>query len=220
VAAERLEANPEDLEIKDRKVYVKGSPEKAVALASVARAAHASRRGSIVGTSTRLREETLPPPEVARGRVDSPCYATQVAEVEVDPETGSVRLLSYAAAHDIGFALNPANVEGQIEGGVVFGAGYALTEEVICRDGKTANANLLDYRLPTALDAPNVQSLLVEEASDYGPYGAKGIGEPPVVPVAPAIANAIYDAIGVRVTELPITPEKIVMAMKKQAVEK
>jgi xanthine dehydrogenase molybdenum-binding subunit len=124
-------------------------------------------------------------------------------------------VLKYFAAHDVGFAVNPANVRGQIEGGVAFGMGYALSEEVILEQGKVQNPNFRDYKLPTTLNMPPIESLIVEVPSRFGPYGAKGVGEPTTIPVAPAIANAIYDAVGVRIRDLPITPEKIFKALHK-----
>jgi len=144
-------------------------------------------------------------------------FAAHFAEVEVDRQTGEVTILRYVAAHDVGKAINPMAVEGQIEGGVAQGIGYALMEEIVFDpEGKIQNPNLQDYYWPTALDIPPVEPILIESMDPVGPYGAKGVGEPTVIPVAPAIANALYDATGVRFTELPMTSEKICLALKKR----
>ena len=143
-------------------------------------------------------------------------FAAHFAEVEVDPETGQVTLLRYVAAHDVGKAINPMAVEGQIRGGVTQGLGYALTEAILFKSGEVQNANLLDYVLMTSLDVPPIEPILVEPIDPAGPYGAKGIGEATLIPVAAAVANAIYHATGIRFTEIPITPEKIHLALKRK----
>nr|MBA2678384.1 xanthine dehydrogenase family protein molybdopterin-binding subunit [Ktedonobacteraceae bacterium] len=146
----------------------------------------------------------------------SPMYAAHLAKVAVDPETGMVRVLDYVAAQDVGRAINPALVEGQIHGGVAQGIGWALLEGLeYDENGQLLTSTLMDYALPHSEDVPNITSLLVEVPSRVGPYGAKGVGEPPVVPVAGAIANAIYDAVGARVTEIPMTPERVFTALSK-----
>jgi len=133
----------------------------------------------------------------------------QVAEVEVDRETGQWELKRLTCAQDVGFAINPMSVEGQIEGGASHGLGYALCEEYVYDDGRLLNPSFLDFRMPTSLDHPEYEVALIEEQLDGGPFGAKGVGEPPTIPTAPAIANAIFDAVGVRVRQLPITPERL-----------
>ena len=142
-------------------------------------------------------------------------YAAHVAKVAVDPETGEVRVLDYVAAQDVGFAINPAEVEGQIYGGVTQGLGWALFEGLVYgEDGQALTSSLMDYALPHTEDVPNITSILVEIPSVLGPFGAKGVGEPPVVPVGAAIANAVYDAVGARVAQLPITSERLFTAMQ------
>jgi len=143
-------------------------------------------------------------------------FNTQFVEVEVDIETGQVDVLRVVAAPDVGKALNPAGVEAQSEGGTIMGIGYALMEEQVMRDGRTLNPNLSTYLIPTAMDVPDVKTIIVESGDACGPYGAKGIGEPAMIPTAPAIINAIEDAIGVRITDLPATPEKILAALKQK----
>jgi len=142
-------------------------------------------------------------------------FMTQIFEVEVDTDTGLVEVLDVKTALDLGKAINPKNVEGQIEGGTTQGIGMALMEEQVIEDGITLNPNMTGYVVPTAMDVPNFESRLIENSDSEGPYGAKGIGEPVIIGASPGIANAIYDAVGVRITDLPITPEKILAALKE-----
>jgi CO/xanthine dehydrogenase Mo-binding subunit len=145
-------------------------------------------------------------------------YGTHAAEVEVDPETGEVRVLRYVASHDVGRAINPMRVEGQIQGGAMQGLGYALMEEIVLEDGCTASSLFSSYFIPTAMDMPDIEVEIVESGEGKGPLNARGIGEPPVGPAAPAIANAIADAIGCRPTRLPMTAERVLALLdEKQA---
>jgi len=141
-------------------------------------------------------------------------FGTHGVRVKVDEETGKVKILNYVAAHDVGRAINPLLLEGQVYGGVLMGVGYALTEQVILEKGEVMNPNFRDYKVLTAKDAIAIDAPVLETTDKDGPFGAKGIGEPGCVPSAPAIANAIYDAVGVRIKELPITPEKVLAALK------
>ncbi|MGB0084632.1 MAG: molybdopterin cofactor-binding domain-containing protein [Rhodomicrobiaceae bacterium] len=147
-------------------------------------------------------------------------FGAQVAEVEVDTVTGEVQVLGIWATHDVGRAINPRGVEGQIEGGVVQGLGQALMEDYQLEKGHTKTHGFAKYILPTALDIPQINIKLVEDRDPKSPLGAKGIGEPALVPTAPAILNAIYDAIGVRIKSLPATPEKILAALGEGASRK
>ena len=147
----------------------------------------------------------------------SPSFHAHAVDLSVDEETGEVTIHKYVVAQDVGFALNPTYIEGQIEGGVAQGLGQTLSEEIVYREGRVLNANLTDYKMPTALDVPRVESIIVEHPGLIGPYGAKGVGEPPNVEPPATVANAIAAAIGVRVTSLPITAEKIVMALREDA---
>ncbi|WP_337659983.1 xanthine dehydrogenase family protein molybdopterin-binding subunit [Anderseniella sp. Alg231-50] len=144
-------------------------------------------------------------------------FGTQVAEVEVDTVTGEVQVLGIWASHDVGRAINPRGVEGQIEGGVVQGLGQALMEDYQLEDGHTKTHGFAKYILPTALDIPEINTVIVEDPDPKSPLGAKGIGEPALVPTAPAIMNAIHDAVGVRITSLPATPEKVLAALEAKA---
>jgi CO/xanthine dehydrogenase Mo-binding subunit len=132
-------------------------------------------------------------------------FGAHMAEIEVDVELGTVRVLKITAAHDVGRAINPTLIEGQIEGGVAQGLGMALMEEFFPGRGE----NLHDYLIPSAGDVPPVESILIEDPSPIGPFGAKGIGEQAVIPTAPAILNALYDAVGVRLKKLPATPDRV-----------
>ena len=206
VAADLLEAAVEDMELRDGQVMVKGVPEKHVTLQEIA------TRTMNFGA----RYE----PIYGRGRsathVSSPMFAAHLAKVAVDPETGEVRVLDYLAAQDVGRAINPAEVEGQIHGGVVQGIGWALLEGMLYdENGQLLTSTLMDYALPQSHDMPPITPLLVEVPSGLGPLGARGVGEPPVVPVAAAIANAIKDAVGVRMTQIPMTPERVFTAIQE-----
>jgi CO/xanthine dehydrogenase Mo-binding subunit len=148
-------------------------------------------------------------------------YGAVTAEVEVDTETGRVHVLRMVTVYDVGKAINPLSLEGQIEGGTIQGLGYAVMEELLHKDGVVVNPSLADYYIPTSLDVPEIKVITVEYPGALGPYGAKAIGEPPVVLPAPAIVNAIDNAIGVRINEIPATPDRILMSYKrKQSGEK
>ena len=140
-------------------------------------------------------------------------FGAHAAEVEIDMETGAVRLVKYVAAHDVGRAINPQSVEGQIQGGAVQGLGYGLLEEVILEEGINLTTSFASYLIPTAADVPDVESIVVESGEGLGPFNARGIGEPPIGPPAAAVANAVADATGARLTHLPITPERIARAL-------
>lgn len=206
-AAERLEADSSDLELVEGRVQVKGDPERAVTLGQIGQmtTAFAARYAPVVGRGA------------IAARKSAPGFTAQVAEVEVDPDTGEVTVLRYAIAQDAGLAINPLSVEGQMQGGTTQGLGIALSEEMVFDDqGRLLNPNLLDYRLPTARDVPpRIETLIVEVPSDDGPYGARGVGEPSIIAGAATIANAVADAIGVRVDTIPITPERILRALGK-----
>jgi len=221
VAATMLEAGVEDLEVADGKVRVKGSPETAVAVAEVVQRAESpyvqmtpegprpttiQEKGTIIGLSS------MAPPS-------NPSPATaEFVEVEVDTETGEVQVLRVLFAHDIGRVINPAGAEGQVEGGFQQGMGYALMENLQFdpETGACLSADFLDYKMPTAVEMPRtIESVFIESQEPTGPFGAKSLSEPCVIVPAPAIANAIYNAVGVRVRELPITPERILAALGK-----
>lgn len=214
-AALELGVNTElGLTARDGRIFVKGYPAKSVPIKDLA--AKARLKGyRLVGEGTFTAHSTQLDPENGQGAPYWPyAFGTQIVEVEVDTNTGKVDVLRVVAAHDVGKAINRKGVEGQIAGGVVQGMGYALLEEVGLDRGRIKNASLSSYLVPTMMDAPQIEPIIVEEPEPSGPFGAKGVGEPALLPTAPAILNAIYDAVGVRITSLPATPEKILAALK------
>jgi CO/xanthine dehydrogenase Mo-binding subunit len=143
-----------------------------------------------------------------------PCLATHIVDVEVDPETGKVTVLRYTAVQDVGKAIHPGYVEGQIQGGAVQGIGWGLNEEYFTNDqGVMMNSTFLDYRMPTSLDLPMIDTVIVEVANPNHPFGVRGVGEVPIVPPMAALSNAIHAALGVRVNQLPMSPGVILEAM-------
>src|SRR6478752_1966151 len=200
IAADHLEVAPDDLELPGGQVQVKGVPSSGLTLKELA--------GMSLSASNKHE------PVLGRGASalteSAPGFAVQLAEVEVDELTGQTQVTRYVAAQDVGFALNPALVEGQVQGGVGQGIGWALYEGLIFDEsGQLVTASLMDYALPRAAMIPPIDIILVEVPSESGPYGAKGIGEPPAIPGPATIANAIKDATGVRVNEIPIRPESL-----------
>jgi xanthine dehydrogenase molybdenum-binding subunit len=137
-----------------------------------------------------------------------------VAEVEVDLDTGVVKVLKICAAHDVGRVINRLGIEGQLEGGIAQGIGYCLSEELKVEEGRILNPTFTDYKLAATTDVPELDISFVETQDPAGPYGAKGIGESPLIPVAPAIANAVHNATGMQITELPLTPERVLTKLK------
>lgn len=202
VAASLLEASPADLEVCNGRVEVKGVPDVGIGLAELAMKAYA-RVTEIIGKGY-------------APQANAPPYAAHFAEVAVNTETGEVKPIRYVAVHDVGRAINPTTVEGQIEGAVFHGIGYALSEDLIVDPvtGSALNASFMDYKVLTAADMPELTTILLEDPDPDGPFGAKGIGEVGLPPVAGAIANAIYDATGARVTQLPMTPERVLQAIR------
>ncbi|MGZ4765854.1 MAG: xanthine dehydrogenase family protein molybdopterin-binding subunit, partial [Ilumatobacteraceae bacterium] len=144
-------------------------------------------------------------------------FGVHAADVEVDLETGQVRVVDYVACHDVGRAIDLRRVEGQIEGAVAQGIGYALSEEIELRDGICTSSLFADYLIPTSLDIPDIRTIVLELYPGKGPLGARGIGEPPIGPTAPAIASAIADAVGIHLTQLPMTPERVLSALHEAA---
>ncbi|MDD3846482.1 MAG: xanthine dehydrogenase family protein molybdopterin-binding subunit [Syntrophorhabdaceae bacterium] len=218
IAAKNLGEVPEALEMKDGVIFSTKDTEKSIPLGKVLRKAHYALGGRML-----VAEHFYDPPnenfdQTFRGNLSvAYAYGAHGVEVEVDRQTGQVKILNYIAAHDVGKAINPMLLEGQIYGGGLQGIGYTLGERMIFAGGHLKNGNFLDYKIPTVRDVPPVQAVIVESDEHDGPFGAKGIGEPGLVPTAPAIANAIYDAVGVRIKDLPITPEKILKALKEKA---
>ncbi|MBW1804439.1 MAG: molybdopterin-dependent oxidoreductase, partial [Deltaproteobacteria bacterium] len=203
-AAGLMEARADDLDIREGWVYVKGSPDKGMSVRDVAHDAIYNMHDNVCQISGSHSCESG----------QSPVFEAVFSEVEVDTETGEVTLLKIILAHDVGRSINPMTVEGQIEGGIVQGIGYGLTEDYILNKGSLETDNFTTYKIPSAMDLPGIEVILVEEPVKSGPYGAKSAGESPINSIAPAIANAIYDAVKVRIKDLPMTPEKILDAIK------
>ncbi len=212
--------SPEEFDLVDGELFLRDAPAHPayrVELGRMLRAAHFRGTAGTVIVEEAYYEPASELPDWSKGMGNmSATYAfgAQGAEVMVDEDTGEVKILRFVSAHDVGKVLNPQTLAGQVYGGIAQGIGYALTEEVKMRDGRILNPSFTDYKIPTIgeMDFP-VEIELVETADAAGPFGAKGVGEPGLVPTAPAIANAIFDAIGVRIRDLPITREKIVAAV-------
>ncbi|MEE9274039.1 MAG: xanthine dehydrogenase family protein molybdopterin-binding subunit [bacterium] len=215
-AAEALEAAEEDVHFENREAYVLGAPDRRVPLAEVALACH--RAGCIIVGEGAYNPQNLHIDKSTGQGKPYDCYvfATHAVEVEVDEETGEHRVLRLAAAHDVGRAVNPMNVEGQIEGGSLQGYGFGMMERIWMKGGRAQNPDLADYLIPTAMDAPGgVETIIVETEEPTGPFGAKGVAEPSLNPTTPAILNAICDAVGARLTDLPASPEAVLRAIRE-----
>ena len=212
-AAVHLESPPEDLELEIDRIFVREDPDRSVPLARVCYARHKKHGGPMIGRSTLLIEPPPTPKEQSRFHphpaFPAPSFCAHAVELTVDEQTGEVTVKRYAAAHDVGKAINPAACEGQIEGGVAMGLGLALMEELREKNGKVLNPNFADYLLLTAEDMPPTQTILVEKPAVEGPFGAKGVGEPPIAPPTGAIANALTDLLDVEVTRFPLHPEEV-----------
>ncbi len=208
IAAKEMEAAVHDLEIENERVVVRGVPDRGITLAQIGKKGnlYMSKVPPVLGVSHPAFSQ------------QAPAFCAELARIEVDPETGEVTLHDFVVVQDVGKAINPLGVEGQMQGGAVQSLGMALTEALTYDDqGRLTNPSLLDYKTLTAADLPNIETIIVEKPSPAGPFGARGVGEPPIVPAPAAIANAIHDATGVRLTELPLTPERIALALVAQA---
>lgn len=217
IAADMLDVPPDRLVMKNRHILDVTDSEKSVEFGKLLRRSHFSHQGQML-----MAEHFYDPANENLGRdfkgniSMTYTFGSHGARVRVDEETGKVEILQYVAAHDVGKAINPLLLEGQVYGGVMMGIGYALTEQVILEKGECMNPNFRDYKILTAKDVVPIEAPVFETHDKDGPFGAKGIGEPGCVPTAPAIANAIYDAIGVRIKDLPITPERVLAAIREK----
>jgi CO/xanthine dehydrogenase Mo-binding subunit len=219
-------ARRERFELRDGFVFIKDGPQEPwlrIELGKLLRAIHFRTQGQMLTTEVFYDPPNeLPDFEKGFGNISATyAYGTQGAEVEVDTETGEVKILRMVAAHDVGKVLNPLALKGQIYGALAQGVGYALYEKLQSHQGKILNPNFRDYKITTVQEMNFPIDLeFIETDDSYGPFGAKGVAEPGLVPTAPAIANAIYDAVGVRIRDLPITPEKILAALNQSKKEK
>jgi CO/xanthine dehydrogenase Mo-binding subunit len=219
IAATMLEVAVEDLELVEGGVAVKGSPGTKLTLAEIATQA-TSQGESLAATGAHATPQPQYDPTCASGLLfptfPTPTYHVHLAEVRVDPVTGNVEVLRYVVAQEVGTVVNPLGVEGQVQGGVAQGLGYALWENLtIGEDGRYQQRNLESYRLPLATDVPRVETIILEHPDEGGPFGAKGVAEPPIVPVAAAIANAVSDAVGAPIDSIPITPQAVLEALSR-----
>lgn len=215
-------AKRERFELRDGFVFIQDGPQEPwlrIELGRLLRTIHFRSQGQMLTTEVFYDPPNeLPDFEKGFGNISATyAYGAQGAEVEVDTETGEVKILRMVAAHDVGKVLNPQGLKGQICGALAQGVGYALYENLQSQQGKILNPNFRDYKIPTVQEMNFPIDLeFIETDDSYGPFGAKGVAEPGLVPTAPAIANAIYDAVGVRIRDLPITPEKILAALKQR----
>jgi xanthine dehydrogenase molybdenum-binding subunit len=208
LAAARLGVPPEELEARGGKICVRGAPGKMISFREVVQPGPGQPAPVIVGQAGFAPRNDY-------------SFAAQFAEVEVDTETGQTRVLRVVAVHDIGRAINPAGAEGQVEGGLHQGIGYALMEDMVVdpRTGRALNPNFVDYKLLTAQDMPEITVAFIETGDPLGPFGAKGVAEDAVCPTAPAVLNAIYNATGVRIKELPASAEKVLTGLREKMNE-
>ncbi len=208
-ASKALEVSAEEMEVRDGQIYVKAMPEKGTSVAEIARDAIYNFKGEVLQITGKCTFEP---------RSDAPPFQAAFAEVEVDTETGEVKVARIIVAHDIGRAINPMSAEGQLEGSVVMGIGFTLLEDYVVNknNGNVESDNFTTYKIPSTLDLPETEVIIIEQPDPSGPFGAKSVGESGLVAIAPAIANAIYDAVGIRIKDLPVTPEKVLKALKSK----
>ena len=214
-AAEMLEAAAHDVELADGRAFVRGAPDRAIAFSALVKAATAA--GRPVQALDKYDAPSAPTidPLTGQGKpFNDYTFGTQAVEVEVDEETGQTRVTRLAACYDVGQTINRQSVEGQIEGGAIQGLGHALLEEVVLDEGVSKNPHLLDYKIPTTLDAPPVVTVLLESGQGLGPFGAKGIGEPAMTPTPAAVMNAVSRAAGSPITQVPLTAERVLAALR------
>ncbi len=213
--------NIADLDIKAEQVIFKADGRKLMSFDKALELCYSFNYGKqIIGRGSYNPKTTPIDFRTGEGNVSgSYGFEAQIAEVEVDTDTGEVKLLELWDAHDIGKAINPQSVEAQIEGSLAMGIGYTFYEDLRFKNGRVLNPNFAGYRVPRSIGIPKMNSILVETDEKEGPFGAKGMGEASLLPTSAAIANAVYDAIGVRIKELPITPDKIIKALKEKQAQ-
>jgi CO/xanthine dehydrogenase Mo-binding subunit len=218
VAGELLEVPPDELELANGSVFVKGYPEHSINTAEVVR--RMASLGKPLGNLMKFDAPGGDPidPLTGQGRAfNDYTFGAIGAKVSIDLETGVVTVLQLSSVFDVGLAVNRTSVEGQMEGGAYMGLGQGLMEEVVLNNGVTQSENLETYLLPTALDTPDIATHIIESGSGIGPFGAKGIGEPALTPAATAVALAVVDALGESVRDLPVTPERVLATLSTQA---
>ena len=218
LAGQMLEVSPDDVELVAGTAQVRGAPGRALTYRDLG-SASLEQGGQLIGSGTYLAPAAEFDPSTMHGCLmpnwNSPSYFCHAADVEVDPDTGQVRVLDYVAAHDVGLAVHPTYTEGQIEGGTIQGFGMALVEELIYEDGALQNRDWSLYKLPSAPEAPRIRSIVLTHPDAEGPNGAKGLGEGPIIPPPATIANAVAAATGVRLTTLPIAAEAVLRGLEE-----
>jgi len=220
-AAELLDVHPDEIDMAEGEVFATDSQRARLPLAEVALAAWENNRQLAASGFYKMWQPDEPEAPFNYALAHSIfLYATQIVQILVDIELGLIRVEKVWAAHDAGKAINPLGIEGQIDGGVVQGLGSALFEQLQQDEGRLVNRSLEGYKLPTVLDYPDIEYAIAEVPEPSGPFGAKGIGEGTLTPMAPAIANALYDAVGIRIKSLPITPEKVLKALRARQEQK
>ncbi len=215
-AAEQLKRDADDLDLSAGNVVDRSTCEPLAPIPKIIRGLHFGKKNDLIMTSDYYEPPSTAPDKEDKGDI-SACYSfgTHVAEVEVDQDTGVVKVLGISAAHDVGRVINQMGIEGQIEGGIAQGLGYCLTEELKLRDGRVINPTFTDYKLITTQELPEMNVAFIETNEPAGPYGAKGVAESPLIAVSAAVANAVHNATGVRINELPLTPERVLRKLQE-----
>jgi CO/xanthine dehydrogenase Mo-binding subunit len=214
-ASRELKADSRDIDIKEGKVFIVGKPETAVPLGSMVAKAFVNQ---VPLSATGVWYPPRPTFSGEDGQGDpmhAYAFGAQGVEIEVDTETGEIDIVKFVLACDVGKAINPVNVEQQMEGGAAMGIGWSLMEEIDMSNGVMKNDSFKNYPIPSIKDVPEMDLIIVEHPNELGPFGAKGIGEPPTVPTAPAIRNALYDALGIKFNKIPFTPQRVIEEIKK-----
>ena len=219
IATNKLQLNSSvGLRVVNKKVFLSSYPDRVISFSEIASSREGkplSYDGSFTAGTTKMEDET------GQGAPYWPyTFSVYGVEVEVDTETGLVEVTKAICAQDVGRAINPKLVEGQIDGGFAMGLGYALHEDLNLNKGEIRHNRFSNYIIPTAMDMPDIEKILVEDPEITAPYGAKGVGEPVMVAATPAILNAIYNAVGVRMTEIPVTPDKLLKAINENEKER
>jgi CO/xanthine dehydrogenase Mo-binding subunit len=220
IAANMLGVAVEELEARDGKIFLKNNAQKNKTITEVSNYAHFILGKLLISKGIWNAPTSLFDPNSGKwpspGPTTSIGYTCQVAEVEVDTETGKVKVLSVVSANDVGYPINLTAIEGQIDGGIMMALGFSLTENMRVEQGEVLTRNFSDFFIRGTLDIPKIKHVIITTNDIYGPFGAKGVGEVVGNPIAAAVSNAIYNAVGIRIKELPMTPEKILHAIKKR----
>lgn len=219
-AAEQYDVKLEELDLRGEHIVMDSDGEVVINLGKFIRALHFSTKFDLIMTTDYYEPPSVSQDKGFKGNVSaSYAFGTQVIEIEVDTDTGVITVDKVTAAHDVGKVINPLGIEGQLEGGIVMGVGYAMTEQLLLKEGKVQNPNFRDYKLITAPEIPEMDMHFIETNDPEGPCGAKGMGEAPAIPTAAAIGNALFNATGVHFRDLPLTPEKVLQRLKQHQQE-